>query len=876
MKSEEHINFRDLLVIGIGIVGAIWFFWDLPSHQPISASSMNFSKDEAISKTEDLLKNWNFQSSSEVKRAVFTNYPSVIDSLQRRDGRISTVAQLKEKENLLPYFKWEIEHGAFEDNGGSSERVIGSNSDDRIFNSDFSFRFSEGGEVFEFEASPSVIKEQLPFNRAVIREGFLKGENNKAKEDSLVSCLVDYQSEETVGLNLFPAEGFACFSGILGTEDYEFPSPLLIESIWSLSSYYIDQSFWTSFDMQRDTLSFEVEDGVRYASATYQLAPDGLGISGSLTIDVLPAGSLKKMSLDIEDVKVVPRNNVEVQILLVLLYAFGLLIWLLIVFYLRIKAKIIDTKPALIMALFAGFLMPIAIIIGNFTADDITTANLNFPFIFGLLLQIGVTSALSSMLFFTITAVGDSVTRQFWPKKIESYDLIRRGFIKNKPIGRGIIRGISLGFFIAGIYSLLFWITDAPVLSGFQDISSITVLAPFASIFQSILFALAVCIITFLLIGSQFYASTKRAWPVYAVAVITFGLVQIPTSGVVDFWLTGIIWGAIGFTLSLVYVRTDFLTTAISFIVFTLLLNSYYGWIIEGSPEILLFYITLGLLGVAFMGGIYAIVKGEDQHTIPSYIPEYMEEIAQEQRVRQELQIARNVQKSFLPTYIPKFSGVDLAGMCDPAMETGGDYFDIIKLDDTCAAIAIGDVSGKGIQAAFYMTFAKGVIHSLCTEVNSATELLSKANKLFNDNATRGTFISMIYGILDSEKREFRYVRAGHNPILMKKTDGTTKWLQPKGVAIGMIKSDIYARVVDEECVKLDDVDSLILYTDGITEAMNPKNEFYGEERLEKLVQQANAKTSNDLKDIIIKDVTEFIDSAEQHDDMTLVVIKAN
>lgn len=323
--------------------------------------------------------------------------------------------------------------------------------------------------------------------------------------------------------------------------------------------------------------------------------------------------------------------------------------------------------------------------------------------------------------------------------------------------------------------------------------------------------------------------------------------------------------------------RTDFITTVVTFITFLLIMDISETWVVTGSSEAIVFYIIISFFVILFSGGIYAIAKGQDINILPSYIPEYMEEIAQEQRVKQELHIARNVQHSFLPTTIPKVQNFDLAGYCDPAQETGGDYYDMIKLSDEKIAIAIGDVSGKGIQAAFYMTFAKGVIHSLCSILDNPMELISKANQLFNDNATRGTFISMIYGILDTKDKTFKFIRAGHNPILLKKKNGDMEWLQPKGTAIGMMKNASFEKGAEEMVIQMNsEIECLVLYTDGITEAANKKNEFYGEDRLLRIVKNANYKTSNDLIDIIIKDVSKFTGAAEQHDDITCVVIKAN
>ncbi|MDZ7695106.1 MAG: PP2C family serine/threonine-protein phosphatase [Balneolaceae bacterium] len=128
-----------------------------------------------------------------------------------------------------------------------------------------------------------------------------------------------------------------------------------------------------------------------------------------------------------------------------------------------------------------------------------------------------------------------------------------------------------------------------------------------------------------------------------------------------------------------------------------------------------------------------------------------------------------------------------MAAICKPAYETGGDYYDFIQLDDHRIAVAIGDVSGKGIQAAFYMTFTKGILHTLCRETESPAEVLKKANRLFYENARRGTFISLIYGIVDLRKKTFRFARAGHNPILHYAAQSQTMdLLQPSGIGLGL------------------------------------------------------------------------------------------
>jgi len=281
------------------------------------------------------------------------------------------------------------------------------------------------------------------------------------------------------------------------------------------------------------------------------------------------------------------------------------------------------------------------------------------------------------------------------------------------------------------------------------------------------------------------------------------------------------------------------------------------------------------LMGAFLVGGFLAIAKGKEQKVLSRYVPSYVEELAQEQRIKQELQIAREVQQSFLPVQTPEFEHFELAGICKPAYETGGDYYDFMQLDDKRVAVAIGDVSGKGIQAAFYMTFIKGILHSLCREIESPAEVLKKTNRLFCDNAQRGTFISLVYGIIDLEEQTFRFARAGHNPIIrMNGANDKVDELQPKGIGLGLTKSEAFDDNIEELELNLDQEDVLVLYTDGIVEALNEAHVFYGSKRLNSKLRSNKQRTAAEILKEISEDVRSFIGEAKQHDDMTMVVMK--
>jgi phosphoserine phosphatase RsbU/P len=300
----------------------------------------------------------------------------------------------------------------------------------------------------------------------------------------------------------------------------------------------------------------------------------------------------------------------------------------------------------------------------------------------------------------------------------------------------------------------------------------------------------------------------------------------------------------IGFALSLIYIFRDFLTTVLSYFVFHLLLVTSDGWLMEASPDIMIFYPAAGIIIIFLSFGFVAVTRGKSVKELPKYVPEYIEDLAQEERIKQELQIARKVQQSFLPVSKPDLEGLDLAATCIPAYETGGDYYDFIRLDDHRVAITVGDVSGKGFQAAFYMTFIKGVLHALCQEYESTVPILRKANRLFRQNARKGTFISLIFGVIDLKKNEFIFSRAGHNPLFYyREKENVIQTIKPNGLAIGMTDGELFESNISETKLALNRGDMLILFTDGIVEAVNDNGDQYGDHRLERMIYFHHSKS---------------------------------
>ena len=257
------------------------------------------------------------------------------------------------------------------------------------------------------------------------------------------------------------------------------------------------------------------------------------------------------------------------------------------------------------------------------------------------------------------------------------------------------------------------------------------------------------------------------------------------------------------------------------------------------------------------------------------FMPDYLRRINEKERIQRDLEIARQVQKTFLPREKPKLAGIDIGSMCLPANEVGGDYYDFIPLGPGKLGIAVGDVSGKGIPAAFYMTLAKGFLRAQANHFPSPRDVLVSMNDLFYENAERDIFISMIYAVLDIKARTLCFSRAGHNPVIFRRSkNDNAEDVCPTGIALGLESGNLFAKTIEEKCVNIQKNDVFLFYTDGLNEAQNQHKHEFSEDRLRKAVDQYAAQSADAMLEKIRDDILSFMDDAPQHDDMTAVIIK--
>lgn len=247
------------------------------------------------------------------------------------------------------------------------------------------------------------------------------------------------------------------------------------------------------------------------------------------------------------------------------------------------------------------------------------------------------------------------------------------------------------------------------------------------------------------------------------------------------------------------------------------------------------------------------------------------QQILDKQRLVKDMEFARTVQESFLPQKSPEVQSYSFSAHYTPALEVGGDFYDFIHLDKSRTGIVIGDVSGKGVPAALYMAKLGSDMRTLAFTERSPAEALMKLNDLLAERSRRGMFATLLYIELDASTGRMTIANAGHLPPIIKRADGTlVKFAAASGAPLGMMAGMSYS----QDMTVLERGETVILYTDGIVEAMNAREELYGYDRFEALLKQSAAHPGP-LKDAIIGDVNRFTGLSPQHDDMTLVCFGA-
>ena len=252
-------------------------------------------------------------------------------------------------------------------------------------------------------------------------------------------------------------------------------------------------------------------------------------------------------------------------------------------------------------------------------------------------------------------------------------------------------------------------------------------------------------------------------------------------------------------------------------------------------------------------------------------------ELAEKLLTKDELEIARAIQFSLQPDESPRLHGLDVARHFQPAKDVGGDYYDYSVGGDGRFTIIIGDVSGKGMPAALYAMKLQALFALLGKREESPKTILTTMNDVLGTRLARSYFITAAVGVVDTESKTLLMARAGHNhPLLFRASSGQILWLKPEGMGIGMKAGPVFDELLAEERTTLQPGDVLLFYTDGVSEAMNPANRIFGEQKLGSIIAESSHRSAAEIKDSLLASLSSHRDGEPLADDLTFVVVRVD
>jgi sigma-B regulation protein RsbU (phosphoserine phosphatase) len=616
--------------------------------------------------------------------------------------------------------------------------------------------------------------------------------------------------------------------------------------------------------VNRTDYQFIWEQPAKFSAGKFEL---------DLTVQGTEIGSYNYRFIIPEDIRTIISQKTTESTFLYLLQMIGLIIIFIFALILFLKKyhegeiSVSLGRNLFLLFFFAGLLrslneLPVlgsSIFIGNLSFRNVQIIS----FLYEVLIQ----NVFLGVLLLASWAVGEAYARFLWPEKMNSIDSLLNKRFFTLTTGNAILRGGTIGFTVATVFlAVLYWLTG-------KDSDIVQVYFPFGDTFQYFIPFLSVVIsavMTALLSEVVFRFFTinvvhqrwQKKWLSIFVSAVAWVVGYFIISGLPVVSL---------YSLNLLFVFVTGLLLACAHIVFF----SFPLFASTNSWHVLSGYVLLATLVIPAGQIFFSLFRKEKFQYTAVDLPKHIRRISERERMKKELEIARNVQMGLLPKENPKIEGFEISGVCKPAQEVGGDYFDFVYLGKNKLGIAIGDVSGKGVPAAIYMTLTKGILQSHADENISPKIVLNKVNKLLYRNIERNSFVSMFYAILDTNACTLTYARAGHNPgIMINQSDGESRFLSTDGIALGLEEGIIFDDTLKEHTMQLNRGDTLVFYTDGFTEAMNTKLEEFGDDMFVDLISKNRGLSAGKLTEKVITEVELFTSEAQQHDDMTIVAIK--
>ena len=295
-----------------------------------------------------------------------------------------------------------------------------------------------------------------------------------------------------------------------------------------------------------------------------------------------------------------------------------------------------------------------------------------------------------------------------------------------------------------------------------------------------------------------------------------------------------------------------------------------------GKQDLGVLAVANGPMGAPFSQGDFVVFKSiAEQSAFALYNAIIYSMANEKKRLDHDLEIARDIQRILLPAEAPAINGFQISGINVPARQVSGDYFDYIRVDEGRLGVAIADVSGKGVPASLIMAICRSVLRAEAAGNPSPADVLRKVNRQLYPDIKEDMFISMAYLILDHERDGVTLARGGHDaPLLYKRQLQSVTPVKSPGMVLGIDSGNVFDRLTADFGVPLERDDCLVLYTDGVTEALNTEGDEFGLERTIEAVRASATDGAQAIVKRVIDDVRNFTGSNPQNDDITLIAIR--
>jgi sigma-B regulation protein RsbU (phosphoserine phosphatase) len=295
-----------------------------------------------------------------------------------------------------------------------------------------------------------------------------------------------------------------------------------------------------------------------------------------------------------------------------------------------------------------------------------------------------------------------------------------------------------------------------------------------------------------------------------------------------------------------------------------------------GEQDLGVLALANGPMGAPFSQADFIVFKSiAEQSAFALYNAIIYSMANEKKRLDHDLEIARDIQRILLPSEAPAINGFEISGLNVPARQVSGDYFDYIHVDQERLGVAIADVSGKGVPASLIMAICRSVLRAEASGNPSPADVLRKVNRQLYPDIKEDMFISMAYLVLDHQNDSVTLARAGHDsPLWYQRQSQTVTPVKSPGMVVGIDSGSVFDRLTVDFPVPLERDDCLVLYTDGLTETLNPEGDEFGVDRMMQSVRASANAGAQAIVKRIIEDVREFTGSVPQNDDMTLIAIR--